>query len=275
VIERAERITQFDPRKQRSFTNYVYDFAVLSLADEDEVFDWGWINARRRADVPDAEARKNAPHAWRKWLEGGSSAIPRTRRHVSKLQVIKPKDQMPEPGSRNERTLKEICAFYAARKHRFEGLSYAIARRVLSSSGRRFVDGWITPGGSDGGADFIGRLDIGEGFGAVRQIVYGQAKCLALGSGVDGKDIARTVARLKRGWFGAFVTTSYFSEPVQREIIEDEYPILLLSGLAVAENARLLAEESGFASLRAYLEHLDAEFSGLLARRRPEEILHV
>jgi hypothetical protein len=215
-----------------------------------------------------------APAAWRRWLAGGPSAIPRTRRHVSKLLVTKPKDQLPDRGSRNEKLLKDICTFYAAKKHRFEGLAYAIARRVLSSSGRRFTEGWITPASQDGGADFVGRLDIGEGFGAVRQIVYGQAKCIAPTSGVNGKDIARTVARLKRGWFGVFVTTSYFSEPVQREVIEDEYPILLIGGSAVAELAFILAEEGGFRNLRSYLDHLDESFLGQVAKRRPEEILH-
>lgn len=107
----------------------------------------------------------------------------------------------------------------------------------------------------------------------MRQIIYGQAKCVATTSGVDGKDIARTVARLKRVWFGAFVTTSYFSEPVQREVIEDEYPLLLVSGLTVAETTYLLAEENG-CSVPAYLEAIDAEFEGMKARRRPEEILH-
>ena len=182
---------------------------------------------------------------------------------------------MPEAGSRYGKALMEICAYYSTKKHRFEGLAYAISRRLLSKSGRRFVEGWITPSSGDGGADFIGRFDIGSGFGAVRQIVYGQAKCVGPSSGVDGKDIARTVARLKRGWFGVFVTTSYFSEPVQREVIDDEYPVLLVSGLTVAENAVQLVEEGGFVNLHAYLDHLDAEFSGMVARRRPEEILHI
>jgi hypothetical protein len=273
VVERAERITQYDQRQQASFSNYVYDLAVLSLSNEHETFDWGWINARRNHLLTEEECLKLAPKAWRKWLQGGSSALPRTRRHVSKLLVTKPKEQLPEKGTRYDQILQTICAHYAAKKHHFEGLAYAITRHLLNSSRSRFIDGWITPAGGDGGADFIGRLDTGQGFGAVRQIIYGQAKCVATTSAVDGKDIARTVARLKRGWFGAFVTTSYFSEPVQREIIEDEYPLLLISGLTVAETTYLLAEENG-CSVSVYLETIDAEFEGMKARRRPEEILH-
>lgn len=273
IVERAERITQFDTRQQASFSNYVYDLAVFSLSDEHETFNWEWINARRNYLLGEAECLKLAPKAWQRWLQGGASALPRARRHVSKLLVTKPKEQLPEKGSRYDHVLQEVCAHYANKKHHFEGLAFAITRHLLSNSGGRFVDGWITPAGGDGGADFIGRLDTGQGFGAVRQIIYGQAKCIATTSGVDGKDIARTVARLKRGWFGAFVTTSYFSEPVQREIIEDEYPLLLVSGLQVAETAYLLAEENG-CSLATYLDKIDAEFEGMKARRRPEEILH-
>ncbi|WP_426041691.1 restriction endonuclease [Brevundimonas sp. TWP2-3-4b1] len=274
VIERVERITQFDPRKGASFANYVYDFAVLSQSAEHELFDWGWINARRDSLVETSATLAAAPAAWRNWIAAGPSSIPRNRRHSSKLRVIKPRDQMPEPGSRNEKILQEVYAYYDGRKDRFEGLAYAIARRLLSGTAGRFVEGWITPGSGDGGADFIARLDIGQGFGAVRQIVYGQAKCVAPTSGVDGKDIARTVARLKRGWFGVFVTTSYFSEPVQREVIEDEYPVLLVSGEAVAENVFVLAEEAGHDSITSFLDAVDAQFDGMKARRRPEEILH-
>ena len=148
-------------------------------------------------------------------------------------------------------------------------------RRLLHRAGGQFTERWITPSSGDGGADFIVRLDVGQGFGAVRQIVYGQAKCVGLTSAVDDKDIARTVARLKRGWFGVFVTTSYFSEPVQREVVEDEYPILLVSGRSVAETTYLLAQEQGCAHIGEFLEVIDAEFDGLKAHRRPEEVLYV
>lgn len=274
VIERAERIAQFDARKGASFANYVYDFAVLSMVEEDETFDWQWINARRNPDCSNKECDALAPEAWRRWMKQGPSSIPRNRRQVSKLQVTKPKDQLPEPGTKYDKVLRQILAHYETKKHHFEGLAYAICRHLLSKSGGNFHDGWITPGGGDGGADFIGRLDIGEGFGAVRQVVYGQAKCINLKSGVDGKDIARTVARLKRGWFGIFVATSYFSEPVQREVIEDEYPVLLVSGLQVAEATYLLAEEHGFDDVSDYLDMIDSHFDSLKARKRPEEVLH-
>jgi len=54
--------------------------------------------------------------------------------------------------------------------------------------------------------------------------VLGQAKCQVLDRPTHGRDIARTVARLRRGRLGVYVTTSFFSSQTQREVIEDRYP---------------------------------------------------
>ena len=115
-------------------------------------------------------------------------------------------------------------------------------------------------------------MDLGVGFGAAKLIVLGQAKCESLNSPTSGNHIARTVARLRRGWVGAYVTTSYFSEAVQREVIEDKYPILLVNGLLLSETVRLLAHESGI-SVKEFLELVDSSYDERIRSRNPEEIL--
>jgi hypothetical protein len=90
---------------------------------------------------------------------------------------------------------------------------------------------------------------------------------------ISGRDVARTVARLKRGWFGAFVTTSYYSEPVQREIIEDQYPLMLVNGRILAHTVLLLSSEGRFPSVQKYLENIERIYPEMIVRRRPEEIL--
>lgn len=47
VITNVERVTQHNRATEHPFTNYRFDFAVLSLAAEAEKFDWRWINERR------------------------------------------------------------------------------------------------------------------------------------------------------------------------------------------------------------------------------------
>ena len=271
IVERAELISQFNRKTNGTFSNYVYDLAVLSMSREGELFDWDWINKLRAAELSLQDAMAGAPWSWKQFIKGGTAALPRLRRRVAKLRVAKAEEQQPQSGTPEHRTLRQIYDFYKARHHRFEGLAYEISKSVLLGSGKHIVDGWITPMGSDGGCDFVARLDIGEGFGQVRQIVYGQAKCVSPGSGTDGRDIARTVARLKRGWFGVFVTTGHVSEKAQVEIIEDEYPVLLITGSMVSQHTTLLAEKAGL-SVSDYLKSVDAQFT--TANRRPEEILH-
>jgi hypothetical protein len=50
-------------------------------------------------------------------------------------------------------------------------------------------------------------MDIGLGFGAAKVIVLGQAKCESLNTPTSGTHIARTFAKLKRGWLRVYVTT--------------------------------------------------------------------
>jgi hypothetical protein len=106
VVEGASRVMQLDARREQSFANYIYDFAVLAMAGESERFDWRWINARRTAAVSEAECLALAPLSWKKWIQGGSSALARTRRHVSKLRVTKRDDQLPAPGSKPSELLR-------------------------------------------------------------------------------------------------------------------------------------------------------------------------
>ena len=86
-------------------------------------------------------------------------------------------DQRPDPGSADEHVLRAIYDFYSGQNHRFEWLAARVVERILSGCGGDFRLGWVTPPSSDGGADFVGRLDIGSGFSRVKQVVFGQAKC--------------------------------------------------------------------------------------------------
>jgi hypothetical protein len=85
--------------------------------------------------------------------------------------------------------------------------------------------------------------------------------------------LARTVARLKRGWIGAYVTTSFFSPNSQKEIIEDDYPLIKINGKVLAEHAMRLRDASGKKTLKEYLESIDEEYPDKIQQRRPEDIL--
>jgi hypothetical protein len=270
LIERVQLATQWDRENRRYFTNHRFDFAVLGMAAENESFDWRWIWDRGDSSRDDAGALRLAPESWRHWVSDGPGALARLKRNVARMRVVRTKDQIPAKGTPEWRVLESIYSHYKGAEIRFEQLAATVAERVLRSDESRYRHGWISRASGDGGWDFVGRLDIGSGFARTRLVVLGQAKCERVGIPTGGQAIARTVARLKRGWVGVYVTTSCFSEPVQEEVIEDQYPLVLIHGLRLAQEVLGILAESG-TDLDGFLASIDAAYQ--VEPRRPEEIL--
>jgi ribosomal protein S18 acetylase RimI-like enzyme len=85
--------------------------------------------------------------------------------------------------------------------------------------------------------------------------------------------IARTVARLRRGWVGVYVTTSYFSKQVQREVFDDRFPIVLIHDLRIAREVQALLVEEKPTTVTHLLEEIDQTCESRLAVRDAEEVL--
>ncbi len=207
MLRSAERVTQ--PGDAGFFTNYVFEFVLLSLTAENELFDWSWVNVRRETASTVADAFEAAPQAWRTWVKEGDVALPRVRRYVAKRSITSSLEQKPPDGSQARRTLEALYAFYKGREVQFEAIAAWVTSRMLAGSGTYRPLG-ITRAGGDGGFDFVGRLSLGDAsFGAVQVVVLGQAKCERLDAPTNGHHVARTVARLRRGWIGAYVTSRH------------------------------------------------------------------
>jgi len=276
IINSVELVTQWDNKLARTFTNYAFDFTVLCIAAEHEEFEWDWINSRRKKGFSLAITNNAAPKSWRQWLNEGSNSLNKLRRRVSKLSLEKTVNQKPIPGSESDKILNQIYDYYANKKHRFEALAEVIAERVIDRELGIYQKGWVTQGSGDGGADFIGKVTLGSGFSKVELIVLGQAKCESLNTPTGGNHIARTVARLKRGWLGVYVTTSYFSDSVQREVIEDKYPIILIHGRRLAEEvAKLVYESEAYSNVAEFLIAMDTVYPSRLKQRQAEEVLNI
>lgn len=273
LITGARRVTQFAEKNGGFFTNYLFDLAVLSLTEEDESVAMMWIRDRRDKGVDPVQANAMAPKSWLDWIKYGSSEVERIRRRVSRYHIHSKKDQVAPVDSDRRKVLDKIYSFYDSRKHRFEALASLACESMVKETGTAYHRGWVTRGTGDGGLDFVGRIDIGDGLSRTRLVVLGQAKCERIDQPTGGVHIARTVARLRRGWVGAYVTTSFFSEPVQREVYEDQYPVLLLNGAGLAEQITKMQLASGFSSVDNFLEHVDATYEGQVSARKPEEVL--
>lgn len=272
LLRSAELVTQHQ-KNIGYFTNFVYEFDILDLKNEYQYFSWDWISARRDPSVADEVALKLAPRAWQDWVLHGNGIRERVSRRVLKRLTVSKTEQLPVIGSREERCLEEIFKHYDGKKHHFELLAARVVASILKNSGARYHEGWITQGSGDGGVDFVGRLDLGTGFAKVEVVVLGQAKCESYKTPTNGVHLARTVARLKRGWIGAYVTTLFFSEGSQCEISEDKYPLITVSGLDLARETLKLIEESGAENVIDYLGMLDVEYPQVISFKKPEDIL--
>ena len=273
VLERAELIVQWDDRERRSYPNYVFDIAILDLGRESEQLDWSWINARRDDKMSDSETLRSAPASWRTWVREGDVALPRIRRQVARNRLVSAREQLPTPGSPEHRVLRAIYEKFDGRKASFEVLASSIAGRVIGGNTGRYTPGWLTTPTGDRGIDFVGRLDAGSGSAVTHLVVLGQAKCIKPESSVSAEQLSRVVARLKRGWIGAYVTTGTFSRPAQLEMIEDDYPVVLVNGLRLSAEVRMMAYENHGGDVDRLLDETIAAHPQLVAHRRPEEIL--
>ena len=278
LVERAELVTQID-RRGRPFVNYAFDCMLVDLTAEGLGIAWEWIAARRDPSKSLEECLLLAPAAWRRWVDGGVAVKERVRQQMTRGTTLSAAAQRPDAGTPAEDALRHVVNHYkrlgdftGVGEHRFEGLASEITGSVLSESGQ-YRPGWITKRAGDGGIDFVSRLDLGSGAGALKLVVLGQAKCIAGAAPVtSGLDLARTVARLDRGWVGSFVTTGYFSDQAQREVVSDRFPLLMLNGRHVGDTVVKESSLRGM-SVPEYIAAIDADYERRLSSRQPSEIL--
>jgi hypothetical protein len=275
VITKAELVVQRDPKSILTFSNYVFDIALLDLSNENESLNWLWINSRRDPSISVEESLRLAPSAWKKWVSLGPAGVPRLRRNVISRNVVPEELQRPAPNSEEDKILKALYNNYHGKKIEFESLAEFVTQQIFIEQGLKYSSGWITQGSSDGGIDFVSSIDLDPVgvIGSSRQVILGQAKCEKLNTPTNGIHIARLAARLRRGWIGVYVTTSYFSTQVQKEILIDRYPIVLVDGLRVATVVRKYLLEHGM-ELPDLLSQLSQTHASKLGFGDPDSILN-
>ena len=258
VLEKVSLVTQKGDNSE--FTNFEFEFCILDLKKENNELDWEWISDRCNKQLTTKETIKKAPESWKYWLNNGNDKIEKVRRHVLKSRIINEKSQEIPSGSMEEKILKAIVKHYENKKFQFELFALQITQFFFMENNIKYLDGYITKGSGDKGIDFISRIDIGQDIAGIKMVVIGQAKCQE--STISGKDIARTIAKLKRNYVGVFVTNSTFSRQTQEEILEDQYPLIMINGKKIAQltNKYILDTSRNLNKLEEYLNNLDEQY---------------
>jgi hypothetical protein len=71
--------------------------------------------------------------------------------------------------------------------------------------------------------------------------------------------VSRLVARLARGQYGIFVTTSYFTKQAQEEVVADGYPTTLIAGADIVRMMREMRIARGSEISRTWLKAVESE----------------
>jgi len=268
IISKVQYITQFDSETNKYFPNYVFDIILLNL--DNEQFDWKWISDRRNNTLNIDQTLNNAPNSWKKWLKKSNYSFTDIQRKVYKSSIILPKNQK----TKYDKTIKDIYDYYLepSAKYNFQFLAAFVTEKIINDNGGNYKFEWITPKGLDSGVGFVGKISIGKGFSLTNIVVIGQAKHIKIENNISAIDLARTVARLKRGWIGSFVTTGTFSESAQKEMIGDKYPILLINGETISEIVKNYMFTEGFKKTSEFLNNLDNEYKEKISSNRPEQL---
>ena len=146
----------------------------------------------------------------------------------NELKIRSKKSQLPQ-NKDEEALLGNILVNFTERE--FE---YASAE-IVGLLDRSFRDLYVTRGVRDGGRDVIGKYYLGHAGHQIRLQAIVEAKKWKLTSSVGVKPVMRLISRLKHNDIGVFITTSYFDQQIQRELIEDGHHIMLISGGDIAK----------------------------------------
>ena len=197
--------------KDHRIKNYQWSFAMLDVQSVDPE----WIKHRA---LNNNDNHKSCPLAWKNYVKNGK---------IKRLQAwrnnIKSKDsQLPVKRSKEDRFLQSL------KEMPYDDFETIICSMLQSSNLVHNID--QTRKTSDGGFDMIGKFFLPDPFHY--EINFkGEVKRWAGNSSVGVKDISRLVARLRRGEYGLFFTTSYYGRQAQEEVIKDAYPVKLFSGV--------------------------------------------
>lgn len=242
ILEKLE-LTWFEDQG-RPVRNYR---AHLSILDE-EFVDVGWLQARMRATTR-AQLTSNGPTAWRRYQDG---VVDRLRVWAPRIRSVA--DQLPKTGSDDASLLLQLMHLTPTE---FEAAVVTLFRKLETVH----HEVTRTRRSADGGFDFSGLFTL------PRPVDYvipfrGEVKRYARSTAVGPKDVSRLVARLGRGEYGLFVTTSYFTKQTQEEVLEDKYPTRLFAGADLVGMMRELRVARGAEISPAWLGSIDEEMVG-------------
>lgn len=189
--------------------------AELTILDEDEI-NVDWLNSRAKS-VDLNETNNLAPSAWKEYIKGRVKKL-----DLYKKEIKSTEEQLPDSNSEDAKVLEKLVELSPVQ---FE----AVIVEMFKMQNLVHHNIYRTRHVKDGGFDFIGEFVIPYPLHYKIQFL-GEVKRYSRKNGVGPEMISRLVARLGRGQYGVFITTSFYTRQAQAEVLEDGYPVRLYNG---------------------------------------------
>ena len=221
LIEK-DLIALWRSKKGIRFQNYESYFSIL---DVNEV-PVSWLKSLVTNKF---NSNSNCPNEWKKYIEKGITAV--SILQADSVDIPSKKEQLPQD-SDSLKLLKKVIEFYGNNHIAFENC----AIKIIELLDPNFINFKHTRPSRDGGRDGIGIYKIGGGIsGFLKLDCILEAKHYAIDNGVGVKETSRLISRLRAHTFGIFVTTSYIDIQAYRELLEDQHPVLVVTGKDITD----------------------------------------
>lgn len=202
--------------KDGRYQNYKATFTILDIPQ---------IDRRWLADLENGYGYHSAyaPSVWKRWVDKCEYKPLTTEKNP--IQYRTKNEQLPAPGSIEAQMLQEIIDFFPD-PYKFE----SCACKLVQIMDHNVVSVTPTRSVRDGGMDGVGKYRVGSISNGIELEFLLEAKRYSVNNSVGVKETSRLISRIKHRQFCYFVTTSYVADQAYKEIIEDNQPIVIVSG---------------------------------------------
>ena len=225
VVPGAQGVSSFDDlvavwriKDRNRFQNYRSLFTVL----KENLVTKVWLEDLVNGINPSESIY--CPLSWKRWVETGiydPLTCERKREPRSK------ENQSPQNNNESN-VLKNVMEGFSDREFEFAAVS------IVELMDPRFKDFIVTQRSRDGGRDAIGTYQVGHADHQIQLAAIVEAKLWKENSDIGVKPMSRLISRIKHRDIGVFITTSCFNKQVQKELIDDNHPVILISGGDIA-----------------------------------------
>lgn len=215
-------------RDGQRFQNYKAYFTILNTSSGSEFNNGFGISLAWLNDIEENNtySSKYAPFEWKNYVDN-KKYLPLIARQE---KFVKTKNEQLPSNNVQIEMLKKLHEHFIEKD---KGYSFEkFAADITQYMDEAVVDISVTRPFKDGGFDAEGRYRI---FNHVENVIYVdfylQAKCYnPFNNGIGVSDTARLISRIKNRQFGVLITTSYISMQAYNEILNDQHPIVFITG---------------------------------------------